>query len=128
MLEQNASNMITCIDTSLQETSTTRLIDSIQMPLKTQMITFRSCETMLDQKSVEKKAMESIIHKKLFSFIKCQDEKPVNTQVIVKIMDIRWLLKGSDDFLKFVPILESCKLDKLYQTDFMRSLTHEYWT
>ena len=42
------------------------------------------------------------------------------------MMDIRWLLKGNDDFLKFVPILESCKLDKLYQTDFMKSLTHEY--
>ena len=58
--------------------------------------------------------MESITDKKLLSFLKCQDEKPVNTQVTVKIMDIRWLLRGSDDFLNFVPILESCKLDKLY--------------
>ena len=44
------------------------------------------------------------------------------------MMNITWLLRGRDDFLKFVPILDSCKLDKLYQTDFMRSLTHEYWT
>ena len=29
MLEQNASNMISCIDTSLYETPTTRLVDSI---------------------------------------------------------------------------------------------------
>ena len=43
-------------------------------------------------------------------------------------MDIRWLLRGGKSFLDFVPILEACKLDKLYQTDFMRSLTHEYWT
>ena len=35
MLEENASNMITCIDTSLRETPATRLIESIQMPLKT---------------------------------------------------------------------------------------------
>ena len=78
------------------------------------MITFRSDKTTLDKKLIEKNAMDSITDKKLFSFIKCQDEKPVNTQVTVKIMDIRWLLRGSDDFLKFVPILESCKLDKLY--------------
>ena len=69
---------------------------------------------MLDQKSIEENALKSITEKKLFSFKYCQDEKPVSTQVTVKIMDIRWLLKGSDDFLKFVPILESCKLDKLY--------------
>lgn len=50
MLEQNASNMIKCIDTSLQETPFTRLVDSIQMPLKTQMITFRSISTTLNQK------------------------------------------------------------------------------
>ena len=43
-------------------------------------------------------------------------------------MDIRWLLRDGKNFLDFVPILEACKLDKLYQTDFMRSLTHEYWT
>ena len=35
MLEQSASNMIPCIDTSLLEMPATRLIDSIQIPLKT---------------------------------------------------------------------------------------------
>ena len=94
MLKQNASNLITCIDTSLRETPATRLIESIQMPLKTQMITFRSDKTKLDQKSIEKHAMDSVNNKKLFSFIKYQVEKPVNTQVKVKIMDIRWLLRG----------------------------------
>ena len=43
-------------------------------------------------------------------------------------MDIQWLLRGNKSFLDFVPDLESSKLDKLFQTDFMRSLTHEYWT
>ena len=92
------------------------------------MITFRSNETTLGQKSIEENAMKSIIDKQIFSFNYCQEEKPVSTQVTVKIMDIGWLLRGRDNFLKFVPILESCKFDKLYQTDFMRSLTHEYWT
>ena len=73
-------------------------------------------------------ALKSVTDKMLFGLNFCEDEKPVSTQVTVKIMDISWLLRGSDDFLKFVPILESCKLDKLYQTDFMRSLTNEYWT
>ena len=92
------------------------------------MITFRSDQTMLDQKLIEQNALKSISDKELLSFKFCENERPVSTKVSVKIMDIRWLLKGSDDFLKFVPILEFCKLDKLYQTDFMRSLTHEYWT
>ena len=35
MLEQNASNMIPCIDTSLQEMPAKRQIDSIKMPLRT---------------------------------------------------------------------------------------------
>ena len=30
--------------------------------------------------------------------------------------------------MDFVPILGSYPFDKLYMTDFMRSLTHEYWT
>ena len=98
------------------------------MPLRTHMITFRSNQKTLDQKSIEKNAIESITDKKLFSSKCCQDERLVSTEVTVKIMDIRWLLQGSDAFLEFVPVLESCKLDKLYQTDFMRSLTHEYWT
>ena len=42
MLEQNASNMITCIETNLNQTIVRILINSIQIPLKTQMITFRS--------------------------------------------------------------------------------------
>ena len=78
------------------------------------MITFRSDQTALDQKLIEQNALNSISDKQLLNCKLCEDEKPVSTQVIVKIMDIRWLIKGSDDFLKFVPILESCKLDKLY--------------
>ena len=69
------------------------------------MITFRSCETALDQKSIETNVLRSIKDKKLLGFECCEDEKPVSTQVTVKIMDISWLMRGSDDFLNFVPIL-----------------------
>ena len=80
---------------------------------------------MLDQKSLEKKVLKSISDKQLFK-LKCRkDEIPVvSTQVTVKIMEIRWLLENRDDFLKF---LLSSSLDRLAQTDFMRSLAHEYW-
>ena len=72
-------------------------------------------------------ALKSLPEKELWTF--CADEeKLVNTQVEVKVMDIRWLLRGDKNFLDFVPVLESYPLDKLYMTDFMRSLTHEYWT
>ena len=66
--------------------------------------------------------------KKLISFECCGGEESEHTLVDVKIMDILWLVRGGNDFLDFVPILETCKLDKLYQTEFMRSLTNEFWT
>ena len=42
-------------------------------------------------------------------------------------MDIRWIIEGGKDFLDFVPILEKFERDNLFQTEFMKSLTHEYW-
>ena len=42
------------------------------------------------------------------------DNDQVNKQVEVKIMEIQWLLRGSKNFLDFVPDLESSKLDKLF--------------
>ena len=42
-------------------------------------------------------------------------------------MDIRWILRGQKGFLDFVPVLENFERDNLFQTDFMKSLTHEYW-
>ena len=74
------------------------------------------------------KADESLLAKKLIGFRCGRREESDPTQVDVKIMDILWLYSGGNDFLKFVPILETCKLDKLYQTEFMRSLTNEFWT
>ena len=42
-------------------------------------------------------------------------------------MDIRWLLRDKKGFLDFVPTLEKFERDNLFQTDFLKSLTHEYW-
>ena len=42
-------------------------------------------------------------------------------------MDIKWLIKGGKEFLDFLPILEKFERDNLFQTEFMKSLTHEYW-
>ena len=42
-------------------------------------------------------------------------------------MDIRWLMRGGTGFLDFVSVLRNYKRDKLYQTDLLSSLTHEYW-
>ena len=50
--------------------------------------------------------------KKLYNFF--VDNEQVNKEVEVKIMDIQWLLRGSQSFLDFVPVLESSKLDKLF--------------
>ena len=63
--------------------------------------------------------------KEFFSFFR--DKKVINTKVTVKIMDIRWIIKGGMDFLDFLPILEKFKRDNLFQTEFMKSLTNEYW-
>ena len=42
-------------------------------------------------------------------------------------MDIRWILRGGLGFLDFVSILQNYRRDRLFQTDLLRSLTHEYW-
>ena len=58
-------------------------------------------------------ALNSLPEKELWNF-GASEEKLVNTQVEVKVMDMRWLLRGDKNFLDFVPILESYPLDKLY--------------
>ena len=51
----------------------------------------------------------------------------MNTKCVVRIMDIRWILRDGLGFLDFVPILEDFERDNLFQSDFMLSLAHEYW-
>ena len=63
--------------------------------------------------------------KEFFAF--CRDQKVINTKVTVTVMDIKWLIKRGQEFLDFLPILEKFKRDNLFQTEFMKSLTHEYW-
>ena len=37
------------------------------------------------------------------------------------------MLKRGQEFLDFLPILEKFESDNLFQTQFIKSLTHEYW-
>ena len=129
IMQQEAPNLIKCIESSLMESETTCLIESLDMPANTQIITFRSELATLNQEEIQHLALESLPQKELISLPEfLREDKLVNTNVIVRVIDIRWLLRESKNFLDFVPILEACKLDKLYQTDFMKSLTHEFWT
>ena len=95
------------------------------MPKTIQLITFRSDSALLDQAQIQKRANLSMRAKDLFSYFR--DQKEINTKVTVKIMDIRWIIKGGQEFLDFLPILEKFERDNLFQTEFMKSLTHEYW-
>ena len=67
----------------------------------------------------------SLTKKEFFSF--CKEKKFVNTKIQLKVIYLRWLLRGKKSFLDFVPILEQFRKDSLFQTDFIKSLTHEYW-
>ena len=118
--------MIKFIDSSLQETEATLKIENIQMPHDTQIVTFRSKSAILNIEEIQEEVRMSLPTKELFSF--CRDKNTVNTKVNVRIMDISWLISGKKGFLDFVPILEKFQRDNLFQTDFIKSLTHEYWT
>ena len=49
MLENEAPNLIRCIETSLEVTPTSALIESIDLPIHSQLITFRSDSATLNQ-------------------------------------------------------------------------------
>lgn len=51
----------------------------------------------------------------------------VNTPVKVKILDIRWLLRDGNTFLDFATIMDEFTYDSLYNTEFLRALTNEFW-
>ena len=115
IMQQEAPNLIKCIESSLMESETTCLIESLDMPANTQIITFRSELATLNQEEIQHLALESLPQKELISLPEfLREDKLVNTNVIVRVIDIRWLLRESKNFLDFVPILEACKLDKLY--------------
>ena len=118
--------MINFIESSLQETPTTEKIISLDMPPQATFVTFRSSSSRLDQEEVQYLVTESIKKKELIPILAGED-KVVNTKVNVRIMDIRWMLRGGIGFLDFVTILSNYRRDKLFRTDLLRSLTHEYW-
>ena len=122
--------MIDFFDSSLQKTETMLKIDHIEMPRDTQMITFLSNEALLDCEAIKSEVQKSLKEKMFVpSFVGSylMDSFQVSTKVEVKIMNIQWLMRGNKSFLDLVPILRSCPIEKLFLSDFMRSLTHEYW-
>ena len=95
------------------------------MPKNIQLITFRSDSALLNQAEIQKRANDSMRSKAFFG--NCRDQKVISAKVTVKVMDIKWMIKGGQDFLDLVLILEKFERDNLFQTEFMKSLTHEYW-
>ena len=81
ILQQEAPNLIKCIESSLMDTETTCVIESLDMPNNTQMITFRSDLPTLNQEQVQHLALESVPQKELFSLF--SDKKLVSTTVRV---------------------------------------------
>ena len=51
----------------------------------------------------------------------------VSKPVTVKVMDIRWLVHDQMSFFDLTPFLKFQDLEKLFQADFIKTLTHEYW-
>ena len=97
------------------------------MPRDIAFVTFRSPTSKLDQEEVQKLVNESIKEKELIPY-EFGEKQLVNTKVLVKIMDIRWITRSGLSFLDFVNILANYSKDKLFTTDLLKSLTHEYWT
>ena len=112
-------------ESSLEDTDATLKIESIEMPSSTKMITFRNASNKLTQEEIQTLATESIPEKELIGC--CKNRKVVNTKVKIKIMNLRWLMNRRKGFMDFVPILNTYNKDNLYKTDFMKSLTSEFW-
>ena len=96
------------------------------MPRDTQLITFISDQGSLNQEQIQKEANASRKKKERFKSRKgklVMVSKPVD----VKVMDIRWLIKDKKAFFDLTPFLKQQDNEKLYQADFIKSLTFEYW-
>ena len=116
--------MIKFIESSFQGLEASQKIESLDLPINTYIVTFRSESATLNQKEIQEKVDESIPNKELIS---CYRQKPKNTKIDMRIMDIRWLLHDRMGFLDFAPIFETYERDNLFQTKFMQALTNEYW-
>ena len=84
--------MIKFIESSLQEIGTSIKIESMDLPINTHIVSFRSESAVLNPEEIQQKVNESLPEKELFSF--CRETKTKITKIKVMIMDIRWLLCG----------------------------------
>ena len=113
------------IDSSLVETPCCAEIEALDLPVGMQIVTFRHYASILSPEQIQKAVDESIPKKELCPCLGKQ--KVVNTKCVVRMLDIRWILRDGKGFLDFVPILEDFERDNLFQSDFMQALAHEYW-
>ena len=91
IVKQEASNLIKCIETSLESTNTSLLVESIEMPRDTYLITFIAEEGSLTQEQIQIRANVSREKKERLKLRKGKLVK-VSKPVTVKVMDIRWLV------------------------------------
>ena len=84
--------MIKFIGSSLQEVGNSINIESMDLPINTHIVSFRSDSAVLNPEEIQSLVDASLPEKELFSC--CRETKTKNTKIKVMIMDIRWLLCG----------------------------------
>ena len=109
--------MMKFIDSSLQETAPCQEIEALDLPFGMQIATFRHYASVLNPDQIQQAVNESIPKKELIPCLGKQ--KTVNTKCLVRIMDIRWILRDGLGFLDFAPVLENFERNNLFQSDFM---------
>ena len=102
-------------------------IESMDLPAGKVLITFRSNSATLSAQDIQRKSLESIKSKDGTCMQGDDDQQLVNSPVKVRILDIRWLLRDDRTFLNFAAIMEEFTLDSLFNTEFLRALTNEFW-
>ena len=81
------------------------MIESVEMPRDTQLITFISEQGSLNQEQIQKEANASREKKERFKSRKGKIVM-VSKPVEVKVMDIRWLIKDKKAFFDLTPFLK----------------------
>ena len=71
--------MIKFIGSSLQEVGTSIKIDSIDLPVNTHIVSFRSESAVLSPEEIQQNVNKSLPEKELFSF--CRETKTRNTKI-----------------------------------------------
>ena len=125
LLDVQDPNMIKFIESSLLENEYTQKFVRVNIPSTSGVITFRSDNGDLSQDELQKNVDQSIIQKKILNV---SSDDVAATKVRTYIIDLGWLLADTKGFLDLVPNLEQYKDDNLFQTEFIKSVTNEFWS